>query len=184
MSNVLFLGDLHAGHKAIAKYRTEFRDEQDHFEFMEGQYHKRVTKRDKCFFMGDAVFSKERLDQIAKWPGQKVLICGNHDTENISMRELTEVFDVHALMKYKEFWLSHAPMHTIELRGKCNIHGHVHQFTVPDKRYFNTSLENIGFELISLHEIRVIMEKRNRHYDEYGYVNVDWDKKEFKREKL
>lgn len=161
MSNVLFFGDLHAGHKNITKYRTDFRDEQDHFEYCEIEYHKRVTKRDKCIFTGDAVFSLERLEQIAKWKGQKVLIVGNHDTDNLTMKQLCDAFDdVKSLVKYKEFWLSHAPIHPDELRGKFNIHGHVHNKSIKDKRYFNTSLENIGYRPISLFEIRDILNKR------------------------
>lgn len=85
MANVLFYGDLHAGHKAIAKYRTQFRDEQDHFEHVEREYYNAVTKRDVCYFTGDAVFSLERARQIAKWPGKKILICGNHDTDNLTI---------------------------------------------------------------------------------------------------
>lgn len=52
--------------------------------------------------------------------------------------------------KYKKSWLSHAPIHPAELRGKINIHGHVHDATItdenglPDLRYFNVSLENTG----------------------------------------
>lgn len=181
MANVLFLGDLHAGHNSIAKYRTQFRDEQDHFEYVEAEYHKRVTKRDVCYFTGDAVFTLERARQIAKWSGQKILICGNHDTDNLSMKELCETFDnVYALKKYKEFWISHAPMHPAELRGKINIHGHVHDQNIKDSNYFNTSLENIGYKPISLFEIREIMKKRERYYNEYGYYNVDWERVEMK----
>lgn len=177
MANVLFLGDLHAGHKAIAKYRTMFRDEQDHFEYVEQEYHKRVSKRDKCIFTGDVVFSHERLAQIKKWPGYKQLVLGNHCCENLSIKELIDVFDdIQGLIKYKEFWLSHAPIHPAELRGKFNIHGHVHDKTVQDWRYFNTSLEYIGYKPISLHEIRMIMEKRKSHYEQYGFYNVSQDK--------
>lgn len=167
MSNVLFFGDLHAGHKNVAKYRTQFRDEQDHFEAMEIAYHKVVTKRDKCFFMGDAVFSENRLSDLKKWKGEKCLILGNHDTEHLTIKQLAEVFDsIHGLKKYKEFWLSHAPMHPAELRGKVNIHGHVHSSTIYNNisgegcNYFNTSLENIDYKPISLHQIRVIMDLR------------------------
>lgn len=164
MSNVLFLGDAHLGHKSITKYRTMFRDEQDHFEHIEREYHKRVTKRDKCFFTGDAVFSEERLKQLSKWPGQKVLIVGNHDTDSISMKTLAEHFDeIYGLLKYKEFWISHAPIHPDELRGKINIHGHVHNQSIDDVRYFNTSLENTDFKLISLHEIRCIINQQIRN---------------------
>ncbi|WJJ54749.1 nicotinate phosphoribosyltransferase / putative serine/threonine protein phosphatase [Acinetobacter phage AB1I1M-1] len=182
MSNVLFLGDLHAGHKSITKYRTQFRDELDHFEYVEEQYHKRVTKRDKCIFTGDAVFSLDRAKRIAKWPGIKELCLGNHDTDNVSMKDLIWTFDeIYSLRKYKEFWISHAPIHPDELRGKRNIHGHVHYQNVQDLRYFNTSLENIGFKPISLHEIRVIMDRRNQSFAKKGYHDVDLDIVEFKR---
>ena len=74
--------------------------------------------------------------------GRKVLICGNHDTDHNPMKILCEYFDeVYSLYKWHEFWLSHCPIHPDELRGKLNIHGHVHHATINDKRYFNTSLE-------------------------------------------
>ena len=49
---------------------------------------------------------------------------------------------VGALFKYKEFWLSHAPIHPAELRGRKNVHGHVHNKTIIDPNYFNLSVEN------------------------------------------
>ena len=169
MANVLFLGDFHAGHKAIAKYRTMFSSEEEHFNYVKEEYHRRVTKRDKCIFTGDAVFSMERAREIASWPGQKELICGNHDTDSLTMAELCEIFDdVYSLKKYKEFWLSHVPIHPAELRGKANIHGHVHDKTIDDIRYFNTSLENTSFKLISLSEIRDIMNQRQEYYETKG----------------
>lgn len=165
MANSLFFGDAHLGHRSITKYRTQFRDEQDHFEHIKENYHKVVTKRDVCHWTGDAVFSLDRLKEIATWPGKKVLVCGNHDTDFIPMSTLCQYFDeVVALKKYKEFWVSHAPMHPDELRGKVNIHGHVHYATVNDCRYFNTSCENIDFTPISLHQIRDIMEQRKKFY--------------------
>ena len=170
MSNVLFLGDAHLGHKSICKFRTKFRDEQDHFEHVENEYHKRVTKRDICYFMGDAVFTKDRAKQVKEWKGEKVLILGNHDTDSMTILELADTFDkIYSLKKYKEFWLSHAPIHPNELRGKINIHGHVHSATVNDPRYFNTSLENTDFSLISLLEIRNNVQKRLEYLKEYGY---------------
>lgn len=165
MANVLFLGDFHAGHKAITKYRTGFSSEEEHFQHIKAMYHRRVTKRDKCIFMGDAVFSLERAKEIATWSGTKELIVGNHDTDSLSMKQLCEYFDdVYSLKKYKEFWLSHAPIHPAELRGKVNIHGHVHNATIDDCRYVNTSLENTGFNLISLHEIRDKINERKKYY--------------------
>jgi calcineurin-like phosphoesterase family protein len=61
---------------------------------------------------------------------------------------------VAGIIKYKGFWLSHAPIHPEELRGKPNIHGHVHTNTLNDSRYFNASLENIGYKPVSIEEVR------------------------------
>ena len=65
------------------------------------------------------------------------------------------------LYKYKEFWLSHAPIHPCELRGKRNIHGHVHQNHVMDEhhkrdnRYINVCVENTDGAPVSLDKIRL-----------------------------
>lgn len=179
MSNVLFAGDPHLDHRNITKYRTQFSSCEDAFNDFEEKYHKRVTKRDKCILTGDVAFSEEAARRIAKWPGQKVLIVGNHCTEHVPMKILAECFDeVHALLKYKEFWVSHAPMHPNELRGKINIHGHVHSKTIDDIRYFNTSLENIDYGLISLFEIREIIKKRKEFYETI-YKNSHENMKKF-----
>lgn len=181
MSNVLLWGDLHAGAEGIVKYRTCFRDEQDMFEHYEIEYHKRVTKRDKCIFLGDIACSEERLAQIAKWKGEKVLVMGNHDTDRCSIQSIVNSYDsVHALVKYKEFYLSHAPIHEQELRGKANIHGHVHDKSVKDINYFNACVDNIGHKPIALHEIRKILADRRFHYEEYGYYNIEWEKEKLK----
>lgn len=39
---------------------------------------------------------------------------------------------VYSLVKYKGFWLSHAPIHPEELRGCKNIHGHCHDAVISD----------------------------------------------------
>lgn len=162
MATVWFIGDIHAGHKNICKFRTQFTTEQEHYDFVKDKYHSIVNKRDKVFFMGDTAFTQERLEDIGRWTAeQKVLIVGNHCTDNIAMKEIVNYFDsVYSLLKYKEFWLSHAPTHPEELRGKMNIHGHVHNATLQDARYFNTSLENINYTPINIEEIRKIVHKQ------------------------
>lgn len=161
MSEVYFLGDLHAGHKNICKYRTLFISEEEHFQHVRDAYHKVVTKRDKVFFMGDTAFTKERLFDVGTWIGHKTAILGNHClSKECTIRDYVEAFDdVQGFMKYKEFWLSHAPIHPNELRGKTNLHGHTHYATIPDDRYFNCSLENINYRPISLQQIRKIIYK-------------------------
>jgi calcineurin-like phosphoesterase family protein len=99
----------------------------------------------------------DTLIQFSELPGKKILIRGNHDT--LPTLAYLHYFDeVYGLLKYKEFWLSHAPIHPDELRNKINLHGHVHYATIPDKRYFNCCPENLypsfGSYLISLEDIR------------------------------
>ena len=156
MSNVWFIGDIHAGHRNVHKFRKQFDSEEEHYQHVKANFHKVVKKRDKVFFMGDTAFTLERLQDISTWVcGRKVLICGNHDTDSLPMKVLCEYFDeVYSLHKWHEFWLSHCPIHPEELRGKLNVHGHCHHATLNDKRYFNTSLENTGFYPVDLNFIR------------------------------
>ena len=160
--NVWFLGDLHAGHKNIHKYRTQFESEEHHFQVVKENYFKVVRKKDKVFFLGDTAFTKERLLDVAKWTGTKVALLGNHDVEReLTIRDYMGAFDdVQGFVKYKDFWLSHCPIHPNELRGKVNVHGHCHYASIPDARYFNVSLEVIDFKPISLFEIRKVLNEK------------------------
>ena len=156
MSNVWFTSDLHLGHKNIHKFRTQFESEEHHREVIKENYHKVVTKRDKVFFLGDVAFTQECLEDVGTWVGErKVLIVGNHCVDNIPMSEIVKHFDeVYSLLKYKEYWLSHAPIHPNELRGKYNLHGHVHYASLDDPRYLNCCLENTDYAPIDLNEVR------------------------------
>ena len=160
--NVWFLGDLHAGHKNIHKYRTQFESEEHHFQVIKENYFKVVRKKDKVFFLGDTAFTKERLLDVAKWTGKKVALLGNHCTEKeLTVRDYVNAFDdVQGFVKYKDYWLSHFPKHPNELLGRYCLHGHVHGNTVEDARYFNCSLENIDYTPISLDQIREILKER------------------------
>lgn len=156
MANVWFTSDLHLGHKNIANFRTQFESELHHREVIKENYHKVVTKRDKVFLLGDVAFTQETLDDVGTWVAEKkVLIVGNHCIDNIKMSEVCKHFDeVYSLKKYKEFWLSHAPIHPQELRGKYNLHGHMHFETVDDPRYLNLCLEHTDYTPIDLNEVR------------------------------
>lgn len=158
MTQVYFCSDLHFGHKNIAKFREEFIDsEEENRQLIKDDWNKRVKKNDTVYVLGDACFTMETVSDFETLPGTKILIRGNHDLLD------TEVYlkyfqSIYGLLKYKEFWLSHAPIHPDELRGKINLHGHVHYASINDKRYFNCCCENLwknfGETLISLDEIR------------------------------
>lgn len=153
MAEVYFYGDGHINHRNICKFRPQFSSVEEHNNTIIQNHKNVVTKRDKTFFTGDWVFDMDSLDIIAQMRGVKHLVMGNHD---ILTPELWKVFDfVSGPVKYKEFWVTHIPVHPEELRGKFNIHGHVHGNPIKDNpMYINTSMECIDYRPISLQQIR------------------------------
>jgi calcineurin-like phosphoesterase family protein len=166
MANVWFCSDLHFGHKNIQKFRLHVESEEDNRQKIINDWKECVTKRDDVYVLGDACFTRETIDEFASLNGRKHLIRGNHDQLDTQVY-LKHFKSVYGLLKYKEFWLSHAPIHPNELRGKVNLHGHVHYHTIRDgngcvnKQYFNCCVENIFAlkkrALVSLDEIRKLV---------------------------
>lgn len=156
MSRLLITSDLHLGHKNTWRFRPEFESAEYHHEFVFNNLVSSVKRRDMVLFLGDITFTEEWLDRISEIQCErKILIAGNHDTDNISMRKLTDVYDeVYALYRRGGYLYSHAPIHPNELRGKINIHGHVHHKTIDDPRYFNACLENTDMKPIDINTIR------------------------------
>lgn len=172
--SVWFCSDLHFGHKNIQKFRHFVSSEEDNRNMIKAHWAHLVTKRDDVYVLGDACFTMETVEDFANLPGRKHLVRGNHD--KLDTQAYLKYFEgVYGLVKYKEFWLSHAPIHPQELRGKYNLHGHVHYHNVrpefnpvyhakeqpEDRRYFNCCVENIMAlhqrPLIRLEEIRKLL---------------------------
>lgn len=165
MANVWFTSDLHFGHKNINKFRLEIVSEEDNRARICWDWEDLVTKRDDVYVLGDAAFTTETVEEFAELPGsRKFLVRGNHDEldTNVYLKYFNAVY---GLKKYKEFWLSHCPIHPNELRGKINLHGHVHYADVQDNRYFNMCVESLwkrGYpSLISLDQVRKELERTN-----------------------
>ena len=168
MSEVFFISDLHFGHRSILKYRQRegITTEQEHSELIFHNIMTVVSKRDNLWVLGDVAFTKEWLYKLKYIKCRKNLILGNHDEHN--MQDYLNVFDsVHAFVKFREFWLSHCPMHEAELRGRINVHGHVHKQTImkdgkPDPRYYNVCVENVDWKPISLTELKAQTEEMRK----------------------
>lgn len=159
MAEVYFMGDGHFAHRNILQYRPEFHNIHHHNQTIIDNINAVVTKRDKMFFMGDWVFDESALELISQIEcPNKHLILGNHDDYNV---DFSKVFKwVSGPIKYKEFWLTHIPVHPMELRGKMNIHGHMHRAKINDRRYFCTSAEQLNYRPISLQKIRKVMSEQ------------------------
>lgn len=183
-----YFADLHLGHKAIHTYRG-FETAAAHDDFVEKRYRETilksirspmVEKHDTVYFLGDCAFNREGWERIDTWPGHKVIVLGNHCTEfeHISfIAGLKTVKSVHGLLKSHEHWLSHAPIHAEHLRGKRNIHGHLHGTLVEDRRYMNVSLENTNMAPMHISAIRAEFDRRQ----DLEYVRATLGEKAFCR---
>lgn len=161
MSNpkVYFTSDLHIGHRNILKFTSEWRQGstvEEHDEWIVDSWNSVVHKKDNVWILGDLLFGGpgtkdvpgqgwDQLKIVKKLNGQKNLILGNHDQMPISAY-VDHFNQIKGFMNYKNFWASHAPVHPAELRGRKNIHGHVHHNTIelddePDPRYINVCVE-------------------------------------------
>ena len=170
MSEVLFISDLHFGHANIVKFGRQLdplaplRSGEDWIENMHNiinKWNAKVTKRDTVYVLGDIAFNVVGFEALKELIGNKIMIRGNHDEKFTTEQWLTVFKSVESLVKYKEYWLSHPPIHPAELRGRQNIHGHVHHASIRntytnvyDDRYINVSCEAINETPISLDEIR------------------------------
>lgn len=162
MTCVYMISDLHLGHKNILKFEPELRSGRDYKENghnILSNWREIVHKRDVVYVLGDVFFHQDWLEEFAHLPGRKKLIRGNHDNK-WSSEKLLEVFEsIDGMINYKKHWLTHAPMHPAELRGKNNIHGHVHSSSILDShgkidpRYINVCVEAIGEKPISFQNI-------------------------------
>lgn len=143
-ARVAFISDLHLGHDNILNWSPSRHGNNihDHDRWIIEQWNSVIRKRDTVYLLGDVAFSREALAQCAQLNGNKNVILGNHDKYDIELYQ--QYFTVcRGIMKYKGFWLSHAPIHPDELRGCRNIHGHVHNKTIPDNRYINVCVEAV-----------------------------------------
>ena len=160
MSVVRYISDLHLSHNNMAIKRG-FKNYEEHDEYIIKTWNSIVSKKDVTYILGDVTFEKSKPYEILnRLNGIKKVILGNHDEPQHVPYLLQYVNNVCALkyLKHKEFGniiLSHAPIHPQELeyRFKLNIHGHVHENTLEDKRYINVSAEVIDYKPKLLSEL-------------------------------
>lgn len=162
MSNIYFCSDLHLGHGGISKeFRSQFSNDQDHDQFFIDAFKQRkIRKRDIVFFVGDIIIDKKSFPLLDDIYCDRRIILGNHDIQNNRhIDDFRHYFNhIYGALRYKEFWITHMPIHTNELYDRVNLHGHVHSNTIKDDRYFNLCPENtipiFGNPFVKLDELR------------------------------
>ena len=72
--------------------------------------------------------------------------------------------EVHGALRYKHYWITHIPIHPMELYRGQNIHGHCHRGgpyeAEGDTNYFNAILEYNNYMPVNIREVGKIMEER------------------------
>lgn len=147
--------DTHFGHANMVKlcHRPE-----DFEKKIIDNWYQVVKPDDIVIHLGDVTWHvKDYLDDVvAKLPGKKILVRGNHDEKSL-MYYMKHGFDlaVDSLsMKYRglDILFTHEPK--IFHEHDINIHGHLHNNTLelsePYSLYYLISLENNGYTMTNL----------------------------------
>ena len=171
MSIVRFIADLHLGHKFMATHRG-FASVEEHDEHIITQWNSVVHKRDITYILGDVTMEKaEQYALLDRLNGAKRVVLGNHDLPKHVPKLLEHVQSVSGMEKYKGIFLTHCPIHTMELEHRVsrNIHGHIHSASVMypvrlfgirifdriDRRYHCVSCEHVDFIPRTLKELGI-----------------------------
>lgn len=151
MGEVFVISDLHFSHRNMALHRG-FVDENVHDSFIISQWNSVVDKKDVVWVLGDITMEKSSpYFLLDKLNGFKKVVLGNHDKPQHILELLKYVNSVCGMIKLKGFVLSHCPIHDSELvRYRKNIHGHVHEHSLPDDRYINVSCEVVNYTPVKL----------------------------------
>lgn len=146
MSIVRFISDLHFGHE-WAYLSRGFSDIYSHDEHIIAEWNKVVHKKDTTFILGDLTMeNKNHLYRLDALLGRKILIGGNHDKRKDFQEISNYVESIVGCMKYKNFMLTHIPIHPSQLTKLYgNIHGHIHSDQINDNRYINVCCEIVNF---------------------------------------
>lgn len=163
-----FISDLHLGHKKILELSPKRggTNIEEHDDWIIESWNSVVGKNDMTWTLGDVAFSELSLAKVAKLNGHKKLCRGNHD--NLTTSTYLKYFNnVYGIVKQNGFWLSHAPIHTQELRGLKCVHGHTHHrmiqfigmdadclFSKVDDRYINVCVEKLNGVPISIDQLK------------------------------
>lgn len=162
MGEIYFIADLHLGHSNILKYESAkrpFDTIQQHDEWIEAQWNSVVrSDEDIVYVLGDVAFNG-KPERLSNMRGRKILILGTHDI--LYLKHLAPYFTgVYPFMFKYGASITHIPIHPMSLRGKPNIHGHIHSKVVcdekgeVDRRYINVSVEQLDGKPISLTELQ------------------------------
>lgn len=121
-------------------------------ELIINEWNSKIKFDDKVIHCGDFALGEEfdKIEEIVnELNGNITLLLGNHDTPIKVSKIYSRYFRCMGVLHDGEFVYSYYPVHTTTLEEVCprtnghneryNIHGHLHNRCVRDKRYFNAN---------------------------------------------
>ena len=151
--------DPHFEHEAsVAIFGRPFRHCHHGDGYLLEQWTRDVLDHDIVICLGDVTMDRPTdglIDRLRRRPGRKILVAGNHD--NAHIRRLRRAFDEVAACAHlpgePHLLFTHVPLDDIPA-GCVNVHGHVHRKTSVDERRINVCVEQIGYQLIPMADVR------------------------------
>jgi calcineurin-like phosphoesterase family protein len=137
--SIFFISDTHFGHANMLEFTNydgsrlrPFDSIEELDELMIQNWNERVKPTDKIYHLGDVVYRCKNRDQImSRLNGEKVLIKGNHDRDQLSWY-MKYFKDIRGTCHIDgNYLLSHFPIHP-DSKGRFvrGLHGHIHAQTV------------------------------------------------------
>lgn len=165
MANKYYIGDLHLGHENMAVKRG-FENALSMFKYMKSKWNKKIRKNDIVYILGDiSMETRKHYHLLDELNGKKIAILGNHDRRQDAKVLLNHCISVAGMVKYKNIFFTHCPIHPMELdyRVEYNVHAHCHEKSVrkkfigiklwKDKRYICVSCEQVDYTPMALQEL-------------------------------
>ena len=158
--------DPHFEHEAsVAIFGRPFRGCHHGDGYLIEQWTREVRDDDTVICLGDIAMDRPTdglIDRLRRRPGRKILVAGNHDHAHI--HRLRRAFEVTAcvhLAGEPDLLLTHVPLDDVPA-GCVNVHGHVHRKTCVDDRRINVCVEQIGYQLIPVADVRTLARRLDR----------------------
>ena len=173
--------DTHIGHKNIIQYCGR----PENFGSLVCKNWKNcVAPEDTVIHLGDVAWGDENLQRIARLPGHKILVRGNHDTKS-SLGYMEKGFElvtesITMNIDGMSVLFSHKPIfgHTEDI----NIHGHQHDLHFEDgmRLYLPMSLEHMDYKPVAVdYDFVHTLKKWVGAWKSRGWVPSVWDVIEF-----
>lgn len=169
--------DTHFFHENIIGFcRPQFSNVQEMNEIIIENWNNVVKRDDKVIHLGHFALGGEKYNEfdimglIMRLNGHIHLVAGNHDSKT-KLQLYAQRMAVMPPFTQDGCWFTHNPIHSYEFDGDrdargyihYNVHGHMHDHDVGDRRYFNAGIDQNDMNLFAYDDV---MQRLRKHKDD------------------